>query len=579
VSSSCGGSAPLLDRRKFLVRGSMTVAAIAGATSLTPRLGFAQETTTEYAEVATAYGRLRGLRQEGLVTFKGIPYAGPVSGASRFKAAPPLQPWTGVRDALRLGAPSWQPGKGYWGINEPPPDENCLFLNVWTPAADGRKRPVMFYNHGGGFFKGSGGAAYQDGGNLARTYDVVVVTTNHRLGLFGYLFLADLGGSEFETSGNQGLLDIKDGLKWVHENIEAFGGDPNNVMIFGESGGGLKTSCLYALPSAEKYFHKASIESGPGMRMMTRDEANETTRKTLTQLGLEKSEWRKLLEAPVDKLVAAEVVVGRPPAASFPLSESLKGNSWMMGGPIAPVVDGNVFPHHPFDPEAPAISRNKPLIVGSNRDEMLFAWFQYRNDEVLHLTNETLKARLDRELGAKAGTVLATYRKTRPNASPLDLYTAIVGACTIWMPAIWIAERKYAQHGAPVYMYMFTHESTRIIPGTHHTLGAAHALEIPYKFDNLHPGGEERPPDVPQPGSIYGMDTIVGSHPDRAQTAHNMSEMWSTFARTGHPAAKGQPVWPAYTTETRATMLINAECKVARDPFAEERIMLEHLDS
>ena len=171
--------------------------------------------------------------------------------ANRFKAAPPLQPWTGVREALQLGAPSLQPGNQR--RNEPPSDENCLFLNVWTPAADGRKRPVMFYSHGGGFVIGSGGTAYQDGGNLARTWDVVVVATNHRLGLMGFLFLGDLGGEEYVDLWQSGPLDIRDGLKWVHENIEAFGGDPNNVMIFGESGGGAKTSCLYAMPSAEPY--------------------------------------------------------------------------------------------------------------------------------------------------------------------------------------------------------------------------------------------------------------------------------------------------------------------------------------
>jgi para-nitrobenzyl esterase len=191
----------------------MTIATIGGALSSNPVSGFAQKSTTEYVEVKTGYGRIRGLRQGDLVTFKGIPYAGSVSEANRFRAAPPLQPWTGVKDALRLGAPSWQPGKSYYGINEPSPDENCLFLNIWSPAADGRKRPVMFYNHGGGFFKGSGGALYQDGGNLARKYDVVVVATNHRLGLLGYLFLGDLGGEEYATSANQGLLDIKDRLK------------------------------------------------------------------------------------------------------------------------------------------------------------------------------------------------------------------------------------------------------------------------------------------------------------------------------------------------------------------------------
>ena len=556
----------------------MTIATIGAAVSSKPVSGFAEKSTTEYVEVKTAYGRIRGLRQGDLITFKGIPYAGSVSEANRFRAAPPLQPWTGVKDALRLGAPSWQPGKSYYGINEPSPDENCLFLNIWSPAADGRKRPVMFYNHGGGFFKGSGGALYQDGGNLARKYDVVVVATNHRLGLLGYLFLGDLGGEEYATSANQGLLDIKDGLKWVHENIESFGGDPNNVMIFGESGGGLKTSCLYALPSAEKYFHKASIESGPGVRMMTRDAAAETALRTLKQLGLNKSEWRKLLQIPVETLLPAQVVVGQPPSGGFPLSDTLRGNGWRLSGDFSAVVDGSVLPHHPFDPETPAFSKNKPLMVGTNRDETMFIWFQSKNSDVFKLTDETLKARLHRELGADADTVIATYRKSRPNASAGDMYTAITTACMFWFPSIRIAERKAVERGAAVYMYLFAHESNFIIPGTNRAIGAPHAVEIPYKFDNIHPVGEERHGDAQLSFSNDIMDAMVGSDPDRQRVAKNMSQLWTTFARTGQPKAKGQPAWPAYTTQTRATMQIDAECRIVYDPFGQERIMFEHLD-
>jgi para-nitrobenzyl esterase len=266
----------------------------------------------QFVDVKTAYGSLRGSQGDGLLTFKGIPYAGSVSGANHFKAALALKPWTGVRDALTLGAPAIQPGQRR---NEPSPSDDCLFLNVWTPAADGRKRPVMFYSHGGGFTTGSGGASYQDGGNLARTWDVVVVATNHRLGLMGYLYLGDLGGEEYATSGNQGLLDNCDGLKWVHDNIEALGGDPANVMIFGESGGGAKTSCLYAIPAAAPFFHKASIESGPGIRMMPREAAAETTLVTLKPLGIEKTEWRKLLEVPTDKLLDAQTTGLAGPAA------------------------------------------------------------------------------------------------------------------------------------------------------------------------------------------------------------------------------------------------------------------------
>src|SRR4051812_16350245 len=292
-------SSPTLTRRTWL---SIAALSQSGA--------FAQSEKPEFVEVKTTAGRVRGESAAGLTIFRGIPYAGPVSAANRFKAAPPLKPWTGVRDTLKFGPPSPQPGRTARG-NEPAPDEDCLVLNIWTPAADGPKRPVMFYSHGGGFVTGSGGAAYQDGGNLARTFDVVVVSTNHRLGLMGYLYLGELGGEEYATSGNQGLLDIRDGLKWVRENIAVFGGDPGNVMIFGESGGGAKTSCLYAMPSAAPYFNKASIESGPGIRMMPREAAAETTLMTLKHLGIEKNDWRKILELPADKLVEAQGALGR----------------------------------------------------------------------------------------------------------------------------------------------------------------------------------------------------------------------------------------------------------------------------
>ena len=289
----------LPDRRKFLADSSMALAASRVVRWLA-QAGLRGRCLqpVETVEVKTAYGRLRGKRTGDLVTFKGIPYAGPVSGENRFKAPPPLEPWTGVRDAFTPGPPSFQPSPR---VDEPPFSENCLVLNIWTPAVDQRRRPVMFYNHGGGFVVGSGSTWYQDGSNLAREYDVVVVANNHRLGLLGYLFLADLAGEEYATSGNQGILDIAAALKWTHENIEAFGGDPHNVMVFGESGGGAKTSCIYALPLAKDYFNKASIESGPGVHMTPRDMATETARMVLTELGLSDKEVSKLKDVPAEK--------------------------------------------------------------------------------------------------------------------------------------------------------------------------------------------------------------------------------------------------------------------------------------
>jgi para-nitrobenzyl esterase len=500
-----------IHRRKFLSNSSIALAALAGS-SVTgaTRFAWSQPAPTDTIEVKTAYGRLRGTRKENLVTFKGVPYAGPVSGANRFKAPPPLVPWTGVRDAFTPGPPAFQPSRPSFGTEEPFPSEDCLVLNIWTPAADQRRRPVMFYNHGGGFVIGSGSTWYQDGSNLARLYDVVVVASNHRLGLLGYLFLADLAGEEYATSGNQGILDIAAALKWVHENIEAFGGDPNNVMVFGESGGGAKTSCIYALPSAKDYFNKASIESGPGVHMSPRDVATETAKMVLTELGLSEKDVLKLKDVPADKLVEVQGAVAAKRPGGLTLNGGRQGMVVSKPGGFIPVVDGIYLPHHPFDPTAPAISRDKPLMVGTNKDEMAFFYWERKENDVFTLTDDGLTARLKKDFGANAEKILATYRKSRSDASPADLYIAITTARAMWLGSIQIAEKKYEQNAAPVYMYMFIHESNLVVPGTSHRLGAAHATEIWYKFDNVDVEGPKDPKNPSSPG-------LIGSAGHRAQ--------------------------------------------------------------
>ena len=573
-------TAGIVTRRHFLATSSI---AALGTFAAGQALGPDILRSNAYVVVDTTGGRVRGAQGHGIVRFRGIPYGGDVSGANRFKAAPPPRPWPGVRDALEFGPPSMQPGPQR--RFEPPDAENCLFLNVWTPAADGQKRPVMFYSHGGGFTTGSAGAAYQDGSNLARTWDVVVVATNHRLGLLGYLYLGHLGGDEYATSGNQGLEDERDGLRWVHDNIERFGGDPGNVMIFGESGGGGKTSCLYAMPSAADYFHKASIESGPGLRLKPLEAAIETTNAVLQQFGLQPSQWRQLLKVPAQRLVQVQGQVGRRgPAARrgaggrpfqgpANFDNAIYGFTWSgAGGSFGPMLDGHVMPRDPFYPNAAPISKSKPLIIGYNRDEMNFFFGSYGGASVYSLTDATLKLRLDAQFGGNAGRVLAAYRKSRPHDSPADLYVAISTALFDVIGSILIAERKYEQHGAPVYMYCFTHKSQRLIPGTHHVFGAAHASEIPYKFDNV-PEPRTGDPATTQPRFAIMAD----SRPSSLQTAHNMSQMWSSFARTGHPAASGQPEWPAYTVPRRATMFIDSECKVADDPGPLERELWQQI--
>ena len=523
-------------------------------------------TTGPFVEVETANGRLRGGHSRGALAFKGIPYAGPVDGANRFKAPPPPISWTGVRDALVLGPPAIQPPHTTYGEQEPGYSENCLVLNVWTPALDGKKRPVMFYNHGGGYATGSAGSRGQDGAHLAATYDVVVVASNHRLGLLGYLYLGELGGEAYATSGNQGMLDIVAALQWVKTNIQAFGGDADNVMVFGESGGGFKTGTLLAMPAAQGLFHKASIESGPALRRMNRDVATETARRVLKGLGIAPGDLHKLADVPAQAILDIQMAGNKGPLGVATgnyvlIDDSLPGmhdagwGSEMPGG-FGPVVDGAVLPSHPFDPAVTPLAARIPLIVGNNRDEARF--FFMSDPATFKMDEAALTARMQREYGPRAEKILAVYRQTRPHATPSELYLAIATATSMGNDVITIADRKSAQP-APVYRYRCDYESNFPIKGTDTTLKAGHATEITLKFLS------------------YDQAGLEGNGPTLAGAAHNMSALWASFARTGTPSAPGQPAWPAYDTTNRATMLIDAECKVVDDPDAAERQLWQGL--
>jgi para-nitrobenzyl esterase len=521
-------------RRSFLARAGGAIASplLLGPLSRTARAQSAADGLS--VVVKTTYGQVRGVRNGGLVE-------------GRFKAPPKLAPWTGVRDALVYGPQAIQPPDPGWPKEWTPAasSEDCLFLNVWTPATgDGRKRPVMFYSHGGGFATGNGGAEvwpqnlHHDGAALARNYDVVVVTHNHRLGLPGYLYLGDLLGEEYAASGAAGMLDIAAGLEWVRDNVKAFGGDPGNVMIWGESGGGAKTATLTAMPRAHGLFHRASIESGPTLRLTTRDAANETTRRVLAGLGLSEKQAREVVKLPAERLRA--------------LQQEMSGTNPMM---IGPVVDGHHIPTHPYDPVAPAMSANVPLIVGTNKDETIL-FFQRGDLGVFSLDEAALRSRLKERLGDNGERVLEVYRRGRPGASPADLFVAITTGQWMWRDAITLAERKVALNAAPVFMYEFAYESeVPVSPTVPYPLKSAHAMEIAFKFD--HP---ETNPDT-------------GQRPERFKAARNMSAAWAAFARTGNPSHGGIPAWPAYTPERRASMVLDAECRVVDDPHRDERLI------
>ena len=547
-------------RRDFLSSSAITLAGALGVA----RSGYAPRSTRDETIVATTYGKLRGARENGVSAFLGVPYAGRVSGERRFRRPAPLAPWTGVRDALRLGPPAIQAARAAFGKTEPIPAEDCLVLNLWTPAADAGKRPVMFYNHGGGFFGGSGGSVYQSGANLARLFDVVVVETNHRLGLLGFLYLDELGGDDYAGSGNNGILDILDGLRWVHDNVAACGGDPANVMIFGESGGGQKTSCLYAMPSAAPYFDKASIESGPGVRMSTREAAAETTAFLLGEMGIPTREWRRVLDASAADLLALQLRLPETAKrvqrerAKLTLREKRPGP--VEPGGFAPVVDGLVLPHHPFEPSAPAISRAKPLIVGWNEDEYTYVAYANKDTSGFSLDDAGLRTKLEQQFGADASSIVDTYRKSRPDAPTAELYVEIESVTMMGLGSIEIAEKKTAQGGAPAYLYNLGYESGEKVPGTDYPMGSPHAMDIGLKFNNVTP-------------STF----LMGNRPTRLVASRNMAELWATFARTGRPAASGQPAWPAYDLTRRATYLIDAQCAVIDDRNRAEREMWREL--
>jgi para-nitrobenzyl esterase len=495
--------------------------------------------------VETRSGRLRGTSDGRVSIFKGIPYAAAPVGALRFRPPVPAKSWTGVRDALVYGNRAIQSDNVFalpadlldlftLGGTEPK-SEDCLYLNVWTAALTGPPKPVLFWCHGGAFITGSGSSPWTDGANLCRNEDVVVVSFNHRLGALGYLHLEDIAGEGFDGAGLAGMLDIVAALEWVRDNIAAFGGDPSNVTIFGESGGGAKVSVLMALPEARGLFHKAVIQSGPAVQMANRVDGTNTARQMLDQLGLAPSRAGELRDLAVDDILAAQaVVLAGVSRAAFADRRRFGFN---------PVIDGTRFPGGPFAPEAPAVSADVPLMIGTNKDEMTL--FLGHMPWLVELTEAGLPEAMTPYLGERTSGIIAAYREARPKATAPQLALAIVTDQGIRMPSLVIAERKLAQQAAPVFVYLFAW-GTAVLGGR---LGSCHTLEIPFVFDNVRTA------------------TLTGTDPARLGLAKDMSKAWVSFARTGMP----MPGWPAYSTEARATMIFDVESRVEKDPCGAER--------
>ncbi|HWF00450.1 MAG TPA: carboxylesterase/lipase family protein [Caulobacteraceae bacterium] len=497
--------------------------------------------------VATSNGPVRGYEEGSLKVFKGLRYAAAPTGPLRFKPPVRPEPWSGAADAIGYGAPAIQsglaPGERRTSPGDPPaPDEpasseDCLFLNVWSPGLDEARRPVMVWLHGGGFANGSGGAAMYDGAALARRGDVVTVTVNHRLNVFGYLHLAEAFGPDYALSGIAGMLDIVLALEWVAENIAAFGGDPANVTVFGESGGGWKVSLLMAMPSAKGLFHKAIIQSGPGLTGKAPAEAAKTARDLLT--ALEVSTPAQLAAVPTDVLSHQSVALGGEIMRLY-----------------TPVVDGEALPRHPFEPDASPLGAGIPLMIGTNKDENTL--FLFSHPKFGSFTDEDVVRHAQNAVGeTRAEALIEALEAAFPDYSPSHLVAAVGTATNMWSHSITLAERKAAQdqgRGAGVWMYLLTWET----PVARGRLKSPHAIEIPLVFDN-----------------VEKARSFVGRGEAPQALADQMSQAWLAFARSGDPNAAGLPSWPAYEPGRRATMVFDLESRVVDDPYADLRRVVQ----
>ncbi|MDP3738324.1 MAG: carboxylesterase/lipase family protein [Hyphomonadaceae bacterium] len=524
--------------RRAVLKAGVAIMAFAGAGAA---LAACEEKPTASAVsvdpiVETKHGKVKGFVEDGVTVFKGVRY-GADTATTRFQPPKAPEAWTDTKDALAYANSAPQPPSGNggglfasWRPDPPlPTSEDCLFLNVWTPATDDKKRPVMVWFHGGGFATGSGSSYAYDGVRLAKRGDVVVVTTNHRLNLFGYLNLSSYG-EQFADSGAVGALDMIQSLEWVRDNIEKFGGDPNKVLIFGESGGGSKVCTLMAMDKAKGLFHRAVVQSGPRIRHQETAAAGKATDEVVKKLGLAKETIADILAKPVaDIQAAAEGVAGAGAGPSIGLST----------------------PRHPFEPDAAPQSNDVPLLIGCNRTEGT-SLEGGTNPALFDVTFDTVGKELQRALpGRDVKKIIDVYRKNHPDIEAPELYFMATADNQFFRNSVTLADRKSAAPGgAPVFFYHLDWK-TPVMEGKRYV---PHALDIGMAFDN-----------------IAKSESMSGTGPEAQAIADQMSESWLAFARNGDPRNDKVPEWPNYTAAYRHMMVFRSTPGLEIDIRAQER--------
>jgi para-nitrobenzyl esterase len=481
------------------------------------------------ALATTRSGRVRGRVEDGVCVFRGVPYGGDTA-QRRFRPALPEAPWDSVRDAIDYGSAAPQFG------TEGPGGEDCLYLNVWTPGLrDGAARPVLVYLHGGGYGSGSGSHPLYDGARLCRRGDVVVVTVNHRLNALGYLYLGRLAGREFADSGNVGQLDLIQSLHWVRQHAGEFGGDPGNVTVFGQSGGGAKIATLMAMPSAAGLFQRAWTMSGQQVTAAGPRAATRRALHLLDAVGIAPEQLARLRDLPLDRLL--EGTRARDPS---PVEDTALY--------FGPVLDGGALPRHPFWPDAPSQSTRIPMVIGNTRDET--RGFLGNDPANFTLGWEELAGRLEREqyVDLPIDTVIAEYRRLYPAYSPSQVLFAATTAGRSWRGAVEELEGR-ARQGAPTWAYQLDWASP-LSP----ELGAFHTLDIALVFDTVRTNGAP-----------------TGDGPAARRLAGRMSDALLAFARHGDPNHPGLPAWKSYSLAQRETLVFDVETRLEHDPRGGER--------